>query len=377
MDVRVSQLYNISLATALIFGTNPIQADIVNDIRQANQTLRSNPNDWRAASGMFINAFNEFSQAINDVLEERGGNTRLGHFLWTSAWKTGRLIPKDWCLTGFMSKEDNQTLGGCYLGSSFWIETCCNCTNLTTALCFNPISFTVATICTAGIWLSFAPFIMYFDAHEDPGPVYQNYYEDVKQCIYQKLHVSSLQQAERYWTQNFVAPTSELLQKYSKEMGNNADDLRLLLNLHRTYFFSDVVFTNKIDEAKLKNFSSIYQIFYDKLAETLLNSANNDAEMDNIHVGLLMADSYDKPFIIEDTPYQHCLYYGITLDHLLLDVYQRKVCINQGNLSEKVFNALQVTLPKIKAEHDRNADINAAREAGIQMGYAARATAGL
>ena len=354
MDVRVSQLYNISLATALIFGTNPIQADIVNDIRQANQTLRSNPNDWRAASGMFINAFNEFSQAINDVLEERGGNTRLGHFLWTSAWKTGRLIPKDWCLTGFMSKEHNQTLGGCYLGSSFWIETCCNCTNPTTALCFNPISFTLATICTAGIWLSFAPFIMYFDAHEDPGPVYQNYYEDkigkyVKQCIYQKLHVSSLQ------------------------MGNNADDLRLLLNLHRTYFFSDFVFTNKIDEAKLKNFSSIYQIFYDKLAETLLNSANNDAEMDNIHVGLLMADSYDKPFIIEDTPYQHCLYYGITLDHLLLDVYQRKVCINQGNLSEKVFNALQVTLPKIKAEHDRDADINAAR----QMGYAARAAAGL
>jgi len=379
MTVRITHLYNIPLVTAFLLGLNHTQADIVNDIRQANQAIKDNPSDWRAVSEMFINAFNEFSQSINDVLEERGGKpTPNGHFLWTSAWKQGKLTPKNWNMTDFMSEEHNQTLAGCYCGLSCWQALCCDCTNLTTVLFYNPISCFAWAVCTAGMMPCLVSIPMYFEAHEQSGVVYKNYYENkigkyVKQCIYQKLHVSSLQQAERYWTQNFITPTSNLLQQHLNEMKNNTDDFKLLLNLHRAYFCSDVVFTNKIDEAKLKNFSTIYQVFYDALAETLLNSANNDAEMDNIHAGLLLADGRDKPFIIEGTPYQHAWYYGINIEHLLLDVYQRKACINQGNFSEKVYNALQVTLPKIRAEHERQANIDTA----TQMGYAARIAAGV
>ena len=252
----------------------------------------------------------------------------------------------------------------------------------------NPFSCLGWTVCTLGLW----PCIFYGQigaASEFKGkPIY--YFKDnivgpLKPYICQALRVSSIKQAGLLWERNFITPVSQLLIEHSEEMKQDAVTLQILLNLYRCYHRCDFIAARGMDwsdrkvfldsSAKLKNFSDVYQRFYDSLVDALL-SCNEAGEMENILCGLLLKE--DGQTKIGNKYYKGTWEYGIVIEHLV-DIMTEQLAVSQkATTSQSITNAFQVALKnvqEIKAEVQRSHEQNIADQmefAANQMNYAAR-----
>ncbi len=344
-----------SLATVILLLSSPnIKADsnVYNELQEANKAINDPSVNWKEAAQHFINAFDEFSQNILDILNTKGGKTVWNTFISVELWKKGRTFPSHFPENYYLKQETINDRAIC--GAAYWRTTCWDTDNEEVPCCLcNPIMDLLCCIPTCGLW----PMIhciasvsslqgsgaYYFKDHIEPY---------LKKYIISTLQVNSLEEAGDYWEKQFLIPVSNLLIDHSNEMLNHdSNTLQLLLDLYRTYYRSNFIgktgtlhgcgtYIDISAVEELANFAAIYQNVYNYLANSIVNcNQSENKEYENILCCLLTQK--DKGITNNNKYYKGAWEYGLDIEHLL-EIVQPHSTINQETILPAISRAIEI-----------------------------------